>query len=162
MKKQDNNKNQVLVVDNPEGWINPHKLIKFRIGVDCGVQTGVAVYDLPNKVFQAILTLNFHTALRFIRQFETYAVEVCVEWLNPNAALYGRTATASHKIAANIGAVRRETALFVGELETDGYTVRKVSPVKAKKWTQADLERYTGWTKQTSEHSRDAARIVFY
>jgi hypothetical protein len=136
----------------------------FIIGIDGGRKTGVAVFCRASKSFVSIETLDFWKAHDYIlANFTPETAEIVIEKLNERAALYARTSNkARDKIAANVGSVRRETSLLIERFISKGFTVRTPAPVRAAKWTAKDLKRFTGWTKQTSEHGRDAARIIFY
>jgi hypothetical protein len=55
----------------------------------------------------------------------------------------------------------RESELLVLLLQGVGYEVVQVKPdYGATKWTREELEQITGWTKETSEHGRDAVRLA--
>jgi hypothetical protein len=140
---------------------------KILIGVDGGKNCGFAVYDNVAEKFISIETLDFWRVYNKITSsFLRIETEIIVEKLNPTGALYartdGKTAKGRDRFAANVGGARRETDLLIEGLELAGFTVRKVKPVKAAKWTPDDLARFCKWTKQTSEHGRDAARIIFH
>jgi hypothetical protein len=91
---------------------------------------------------------------------------IVIEYLNPKGAVYARAYSATQKgrdrFNQNVGSVKRETSLLIERFESLGYEVKKVKPIRAPKWTQEQLTRYTGWTERTSQHGRDAARLIFF
>jgi hypothetical protein len=75
-------------------------------------------------------------------------------WVKENQGITDR-------IGRGIGSVMRESELLVLLLQGVGYEVVQVKPdYGATKWTREELEQITGWTKETSEHGRDAVRLA--
>jgi hypothetical protein len=76
----------------------------------------------------------------------------------------GQNAHTLSKIARNVGQVTREAQLIVSGLRACGYTVIEQKPLGKAKKAEDDkrqFEQQTGWTKQTSQHARDAARLCY-
>lgn len=140
---------------------------RYKIALDCGRKTGVAIMDnLRGAVVNAV-TLDFWRAHDFILDsFSPDTAEIVVEFLNPRAALYARTFNETQKgrdkFAANVGSARRETSLLIERFESKGFEVKCVQPVRKAKWTQREFELKTGLKVRTSEHARDAARLLFH
>ncbi len=138
-----------------------------KIGIDAGRHTGIALMNNDTgKVFGA-QTLDFWRAHDFILDnYPPDFAEITIESLNAKGALYSRAFSATQsgrdRFAQNVGSVRRETSLLIERLQAKGYTVNLVKPVKGGKWTQKQFEQATGLKIRTSEHARDAARILFH
>lgn len=139
----------------------------FSIGIDGGTHTGFAVYDNESKEFVAVKTLNFWAVYDFITKIYTPEnALIVIEYLPPKQTVYARVYSATQKgrdrFNQNVGSVKRETSLLIERFESLGYEVRKVKPIKAKKWTAEQFQRYTGWKEKTSQHGRDAARLIYF
>jgi hypothetical protein len=137
------------------------------IGIDPGVETGYAVWCRSRKQFTELVTLSFWTAYDRIVANEPANVEIFIE--NPDLlpkALYRRTGVIEHplmreRMAKNVGSNRREASLLIERLQALGYTVTAVRPMTARKWTAEQFARYTRHEGRTSQHVRDAGRLVF-
>lgn len=133
----------------------------FIIGIDCGVNTGVAIKETGANTFIYLKSLDFWQAYDLIIQ--SYPPESCrvhIEFLSEKEGLYSDRKVHGHRMAANVGGVRRETALLIKGLERLGYEVLKIRPTRIK-WSQEDFTRHTGDTRRTNEHVRDAAWCVY-
>ena len=162
-----------------KGAVSQEAKKRFVIGVDPGVKTGFAVWDRESGKFVTIETRDFwgvmlplicdtenllphaiirNTTAEFIVEVAHYA---------PTFIQRREKATSigtADRMSRNVGGVTREAQLIVSGLRACGYTVIETKPLgKAKKAADdvRDFERLTGWTKQTSQHARDAARLCF-
>lgn len=139
---------------------------RYVIGIDGGTKTGVAVWDIPQNKLVDLFTSSFWNAYdTIIERFDPAETLIVVEWLNAGA-LYARTFNASRagrdKFAANVGSVRRETALLAEGFERAFFTVeRRTIPNRAPKWTPEHLTRVIGYEERSSAHARDALRVIF-
>ena len=135
------------------------------IGIDPGVETGFAVWSRSSKQFLELSTLSFWAAYDRVTAYQTDEIEIFIENPDSQRAMYVRTETVKiqrqrERIAKNIGSNRREATLLAERLTALGYAVRPVSPIKARKWDAAQFKRYTNYEGRTSQHVRDAARLV--
>lgn len=136
------------------------------IGLDPGSSTGLALWCRASRRLLEVHTLTFWKAYDFVRdRFTPETAEIVVEVPNTRGALYSRTSAqvadgrGRDKFAANVGSVRREAVLLAERFEQLGFAVRRVTP-RGKKWDAEQMRRYTGYEGRTSEHGRDAARLV--
>lgn len=138
----------------------------FVLGIDAGKHTGLAVWRRSARGFVALETLDFWTAYDFIREnYPPDNAEIVIEVPDAKRHLYARLDNAGagrgrERMAANVGSNRREAELLAERFEYEFYKVKRVSPVKAKKWTHAEFVRLTKWPGKSNEHQRDAARLV--
>jgi len=155
------------------------KAKRFVVGIDPGVKTGIAIWDRESGSLVMVETMDFWGVMlplvcdidnlspgNVIRNTNT---EFVVEIAHYAPTFRERRGKASNvgtmdRMARNVGGVTREAQLIVSGLRACGYIVTEQKPLgKAKKAAddRAQFERLTGWTKQTSQHARDAARLCF-
>lgn len=132
------------------------------IGIDTGKNTGVAVWDSDQKEFIDIKTMKIHQALQLV-------ITICKSWKRENVMVlfedarqrkwYGENSNAKMQGA---GSVKRDAAIWEDFLVDYEIPFRAMPPAKgATKMQMETFKRLTGWRKQTTEHARDAALMVF-
>jgi hypothetical protein len=136
------------------------------IGIDPGVETGYAVWCRSRKQFLELVTLTFWTAYDRVTALSPTDVEIFIENPDSKRSMYERTEMVQEqrkreRMATNIGSNRREASLLIERLRALGYTVTAVRPMTARKWTAEQFTRYTRHQGRTSQHVRDAGRLVF-
>jgi hypothetical protein len=139
---------------------------RFRVGIDPGVQTGFAVYDQSSRRLVEAQTSDFWSVYEMVRaRFSVEDTEVFVECPGLHARVVfnrlggERVAARRERIAGNVGSNRREATLMVEGLRRAGFRVEEVKP-RQRKWTAEEFLRRTGYENRTSEHARDAARLI--
>ena len=138
----------------------------FVIGIDPGVQTGIAWYDRRERRVFDYETTDFWSVYSRFEEVRAWRFEAVIVIETPKKTrLYARQdAEAGHrrreKIAANAGGNSREAELLAEGLEALGYEVRRVTPTRTK-WTAEHLAKYTGITRRTSQHVRDAIALCY-
>jgi hypothetical protein len=135
------------------------------IGIDPGVNTGVAVWDTTTQQFLDVRCSGIVSAMLYIdRLRNTRKVSLVVfedarlrKWIPREKDLSqfrGR--------AMGAGSVKRDCAIW--EEWCKGYGIDFVAspPKNGKTKLSGDtFRRITGYTGRTNEHSRDAAMLVF-
>lgn len=134
------------------------------VGIDAGKDTGLAAWDTSEKRVTEILTLNFWgTYFHIIEKYSAVDTIVIIEDPNLNKPTFNRSwvksAKANTAVSQNVGGVKRETHLLAEGLSAYGFTVYAVRP-GTKKWDKDTLKMYTGWAGRTSQHGRDAAKLI--
>jgi len=132
---------------------------KIIIGIDPGVKTGFAVWLPHLKKFARIETMKIHEAMKTIYQLMDYnELEVYIEdarlrkWFGPR----------SRQKLQGAGSVKRDCKIWDDFLKDEGIKYHMVHPMQGgTKLDKIQFEKITGWNKRTSEHSRDAAMLVF-
>lgn len=155
--------------EEPTRGGNFFKKFKFYIGIDCGKSTGFAVWDSRAKKYTEISTRDFWDVIGYLQGVEgTGALsDTCIVVEDPNLikSLYARhdnqDRAAALKIAQNVGGVKRETELMVEFLEKNRFNFVTIKPTASKMRDADRFKQVTGYDKQTSQHGRDAALLVF-
>lgn len=136
----------------------------YHIGIDTGVNTGIAIWCVATKKFTEIKTVKIHVAMDIVRNLaQRHDVTVWIEdarqrkWIprQPNEkAERGRREGA--------GSVKRDATILEDAFLDWGVKYVLVAPknnrTKLSKKEFTALTRYAG---QTSQHGRDAAMMVF-
>lgn len=136
----------------------------LTMAIDCGEQTGIAIYDSTKKKITKTLTTDFYGAIRFVKTLEKETVKIIVEV--PSDFIYARNdfqkGSLRDNMAIKIGGNRREAQLLARGLRILGFAVEEVLPIRAKKWTAEQLKRYLGIDSRTNQHVRDACRLAYF
>lgn len=132
------------------------------VGIDTGTHTGFAVWD--GKRFLEIDTIPIHVALLRVRDYAERHGNVTVYFEDARLRKwYGtRTAKEDRNKLQGAGSVKRDCTVWEDALTDWGIPFVKVAPKNnITKMTADYFRRITGWTERTSEHSRDAAMLVW-
>lgn len=134
------------------------------IGIDPGVKTGFAQWKPSKGKFILIRTMQIHTAIEYILALVLgFNVYVIVEDARKRK-WYGSNSNAKIQGA---GSVKRDCKIwedFLSELYQRNIIkgFKMVHPLKGSTKLDKDtFQKITGYVGQTSEHSRDAAMLVF-
>jgi hypothetical protein len=130
---------------------------EIYIGIDCGVNTGVAVWNSVTKKFIVVKTMMIHQAFEIVKYWHgCNRVFVIVE-----DARQVKFKTSDVK-AQGAGSVKRDAGIWEGFLKDHGIRCDFVRPNKAiTKLTSDQFRASTGWEGSTNNHNRDAAMLVF-
>ena len=144
---------------NPSLEMNKPEKKRYYIGIDCGVNTGFAIWDSQEKKFTNIATIKIHTALFWIKlNTDLSNCKIIVEDARKRK-WYGKD---SEQKQQGAGSVKRDCKIWEDFLTEIGADFVMVHPIKGG--TKIDKERFkkiTGWNLSTSSHSRDASLLVF-
>lgn len=133
---------------------------KIYIGIDPGVKTGFAVSI--DKCLTEVITLDIDTAKqRVLDVFNNHpeaAISLRIE--NPNLRKwYGANANAKKQGA---GSIKRDYSIWKKFLNHHAIPYQEVNPKTIKtKLSAQSFASLTKWNGRTSEHSRDAAMMIF-
>lgn len=135
---------------------------RYYIGIDCGVNTGMAIWDRVEESFSMVSSMMIHQAMKSVeewdRLFRKAGVFIRVE--DARKANHHREGD-SHKLRG-AGSVMRDARIWEDFLTTLGADFEMVRPQKAlTKLTAEKFKQVTGWDKVTNEHARDAGMMVF-
>lgn len=139
---------------------NPFTKYDIAIGIDCGVNTGFAIWDRNKKRFDEISTMKIHQAIMRIKSMAEngYSMTVFVE--DARKATFGRSSDLYK--AQGAGSVKRDAGIWEDFLTEHNIPFEMKRPAKSKTKIKADVfKKTTGWDGRTSNHARDAAMIVF-
>lgn len=132
------------------------------IGIDTGTHTGVAIWDSVGRNFLSIETMPIHKALALVEDAAAQAKNVGIMVLFEDARQrkwYGERSDAKLQGA---GSVKRDSAIWEDFLKDKKIPYRAMPPAKGcTKTSSFVFKSITGYLGRTSEHSRDAAMMVF-
>ncbi len=141
--------------------------MKLLIGIDPGVHTGVAVYNTDSERLIGLITTDFWSASSILRQLKKgYEIKSVIEDPSQNRPVFirpGATKGEMIKIAQNVGMNKKEGLLWIEFCKRNSIPFLASKPTKNSN-TKLDAVMFgklTGWNKRSSEHSRDAAMLVF-
>lgn len=138
------------------------------IGIDTGVNTGVAVWDNRQRIFLQIETMKIHKAMELVRDYKVVAATdhtklvVRVEDARQRT-WYGYTTPQKDRAKLQgVGSVKRDCTIWEDFLSDMKVEFQMVAPKNnATKMSADSFKAITGWKKPTNEHNRDAAMLVF-
>lgn len=133
------------------------------IGIDPGTRTGVAIWDTKERRFLSLETLSIHQALIKVMMWRD-RVEHDLLVIFEDArqrTWFGKDKNTNAKLQG-AGSIKRDCSIWEDFLTDYEIPFRAVPPQKGcTKWTEEYFKMVTGWKGKTSNHSRDAAILVF-
>lgn len=130
--------------------------IQHVIGIDCGKNTGFAVWNNIAKKLYRVETMPIHRAMLEVLKCDPADVLIVVE-----DARQVRFKVAAVR-AQGAGSVKRDASIWDDFLTDMGYRHIMARPNKrGTKWSADQFKLHTAWTGRTSEHARDAAMLVY-
>ena len=136
------------------------KVNKILIGIDVGVNTGVALYDCENKKLVFVSTMKIHQAMANVILQYTQSKDILVRF--EDARLRKWFGNAGREQLQGAGSIKRDSLIWEDFLTDFNIPFEAVAPKNnLTKMTAEYFKKLTGYTKRTSEHSRDAAMLVF-
>lgn len=140
------------------------KKYRYLIGIDPGVNTGIAGYDTKEKIFEMVESGGMYKTLHFVLHFPNLSnLFVRLEdarkrtWIPQERDIKQRVGRAK-----GAGSVSRDCQIWEEFLTFHGIAFELVAPKNNKtKLDAKTFANYTGWKGKTNEHSRDAGMLVF-
>lgn len=133
---------------------------RYIIGIDTGVNTGVAVWDRKLKKFEIIKTVAIHKAMELVTVFSAKEEKCFIRVEDARKrAWFGNS---GREQLQGAGSVKRDAKVwedFLSDLSTD---FEMVAPKNNK--TKLDAKKFsmiTGWKETTNVHGRDAAMLCY-
>jgi len=145
---------------------------KILIGIDPGTKTGMAIKQ--QGCVMILKTFTFWEAIDTIKSFPPETLKVFIEDPSQNKPIFARfkIPPVFHKIgdrinyigkiAQNIGENKGQAKLLIEYMKKNNIEHYAMRPNK-RSMTKIDkktFEKLTGYTKRSSEHSRDAAFLI--
>lgn len=141
------------------------------IGIDTGVNTGVAVWDNRKRSFALVKTMKIHEAMELVRETSERSNagnsdRVVIRVEDPRQRTWFGTERMSReeerKKLQGVGSVKRDATIWEDFLKDLGVSYEMVAPKRNKtKLTSRQFKQITGWETSTNEHNRDAAMLVY-
>lgn len=137
---------------------------KLYIGIDPGTHTGIAVWNKTDRRLEVVDTMTITRALELV----TANVELCkafggeVVVFIEDARKRTWFGSSNREKLQGAGSVKRDCSIWETFCEELGVECRKIAPKhNTTKLTASQFKVLTNWAGRTSEHSRDAAMLVF-
>lgn len=139
-------------------------MIRFAVGIDPGVKTGIGVWDRQKKRLTVVGSGSVVEIMGYVLDMtKKLDVELFIEdarkrtWFGPKKSEEEERAKLQ-----GAGSVKRDCAIweeFCNHYEIP-YTM--VHPKDSlTKWDKERFQLCTGWKKKSNEHGRDAALLVY-
>lgn len=135
------------------------------IGIDPGTHTGVAIWDNKQQEFVELATIPIHQALLKVKNYyndNKGLSNICVVFEDARQRTwFGKDKNTNAKLQG-AGSIKRDCSIWEDFLTDYEIPFRAVPPQKGcTKWDDKYFKMVTGWKGKTSNHSRDAAILVF-
>lgn len=139
------------------------------IGIDTGVNTGIAIWDTHKQSFELVTSMPIHRAMDEVKKWKEVAAEkktdIKVRVEDPRVRKwYGNyiDREEERRKLQGVGSVKRDAGIWEAFLDDLDVYYEMVPPKNIKtKLSSSQFFNLTGWKKRTNEHSRDAAMLVF-
>ncbi|WP_336143315.1 MULTISPECIES: hypothetical protein [unclassified Acinetobacter] len=137
----------------------------IRVGIDCGVKTGFAVAE--KGVLNRVETLTITKAMEEVKELHGQHPDLIVRiedarlrtWFGSTDA---RQAKSGAGVREGVGSVKRDCSIWEQFCIEQNIKYELVHPAANMTKTKSEyFNRITGWVGRTSEHSRDAAMLVY-
>lgn len=131
----------------------------YAIGIDPGVATGFAVWNCRSKSFETVTSMSLPAAFNTILQaFYPDDTVIHIE----DARMRTWYGNKGREVAQGVGSVKRDCTIWEEFCKFHGIEYQLHHPKNnTTKLKAPEFKAYTQWDKQTNEHGRDAAMIVF-
>ncbi len=129
------------------------------IGIDTGVNTGIAIWDVNTKQFLRIDTVLIHEALLVVLDLNSrFNVKVRVE----DARKRQWFGNSGKEKLQGAGSVKRDAKIWEDFLNHNKISFEMVAPKNNRtKLDSISFNKLTKYTMRTTSHSRDAAMLVY-
>jgi hypothetical protein len=135
-------------------------LNRYEIGIDPGTKTGISIVE--NGVLISVQTCGIIKAMAIIRDiFESGNRNFALHVENPNFRKhFGQT---GREKLQGAGSIKRDFAIWQEFADSLGIPLHPVAPaaIGSQFDNVAVFQAATGWKGVTSQHARDAVKIVF-
>lgn len=133
-----------------------HKLVA---GIDPGVNTGVAIWDIERQKLTECRTCTIVEAMWQLENLIRAQLlrSVCIE----DARLRKWFGTSGREVLMGAGSIKRECSIWEEWGKLHKIDMRFLSPnQKGQKLNEATFKKVFKWEGRTSEHARDAAVLA--
>lgn len=127
------------------------------IGIDPGVNTGVAIWDSAQQKLLQVTSMKILEAMNLIRQHPIAIVYI------EDARQRKWFGNSGKEVLQGAGSIKRDCQIWEDFLnDNHNFAYYWVAPKDNRtKLSAAQFKAYTGYTGKTNEHGRDAAMLVF-
>ena len=137
-------------------------MIKLIVGIDPGVNTGIALWDYENRKLVDLFTLKIHRAMEFVLQLKNSTSSYGDTSLDLIIFEDARSVKYQHSAAKaqGAGSIKRDCTIWEDFFKDYKFPYLRSLPNKTKIDREV-FEKMTGWKKPSNNHGRDAAMIVY-
>lgn len=136
----------------------------IHIGIDPGVKTGFAVWDSEKQKFLEISTCTITEAMNRVIIHRNMTLVSGKEFMLhiEDARLRKWYGNSGREKLQGAGSVKRDSKIWEDFCKENDIEYRMVAPKNNRtKVSKEYFTKITGWAKQTTDHARDAAMMVF-
>lgn len=139
----------------------------YYIGIDCGVNTGLSVWNKKVRRLEVCESCSIIEAMNFITGFISVGKNEQVMVRVEDARLrkwipQGKNEKEERGRREGAGFVKRDASIWEEFLKINSIPYEMVAPKNNKTKVKAEYFRQlTGWQESTNQHARDAAMLVF-
>lgn len=131
------------------------------IGIDTGVNTGIAIWNKVKKKFDLVSKVMIHQALEIVAD-QARRDHVCVFVEDARQRKWYNDAGKSRDKLQGAGSIKRDCKIWEDFLRDKGIPFKLIAPKNnTTKLSAPAFKAITGYTGRTCEHSRDAAMMVY-
>lgn len=132
------------------------------IGIDPGVTTGLAAWNIKDQSLIAVASMPIHKAMRSLAPDDTRFLDPIALVLVEDARQRKWFGKSGKEVWQGAGSIKRDCTIWEDFLSDYRIPYVMTPPRAAKtKVNSVDFKRITGWEHKTNEHSRDAAMLVY-
>nr|DAU07334.1 MAG TPA: resokvase [Caudoviricetes sp.]DAU90445.1 MAG TPA: resolvase [Caudoviricetes sp.] len=132
------------------------------IGIDTGVHTGFAVWHSDTKYLAEVSTMTITQAMERVKMISDIRGKDNIRLFIEDARQRKWFGNAGREKLQGAGSVKRDSRIWEDWCREQGLQYRMVAPKNNRtKLSAAQFKALTKWQGNTSEHSRDAAILVF-
>lgn len=129
------------------------------IGIDPGVHTGYAAFDMELGRLSSVKTVKIHQAMQYVLEVKAAGMLHSVTF--EDARLRKWLGSKGREALQGAGSIKRDCSIWADFLGDHGIAYRAVAPqAGATKWGAEQFAKAFGWAGRTSEHARDATLLV--
>lgn len=131
------------------------------IGIDTGTHTGFAVWNSLTRALYRVETKSIHKVMEEVKSYaslENNKILVRFE----DARLRNWFGNAGREQLQGAGSIKRDCNIWEDFLKDKNIPYEAVAPKRNRtKLSAVQFKELTGWKERTTEHSRDAAMLVY-
>lgn len=132
------------------------------IGIDTGVHTGFAIWHSDTKYLAEVSTMTITQAMERVKMIADIRGKDNIRLFIEDARQRKWFGNTGRERLKGAGSVCREASIWEDWCKEQGFQYRMVPPKNNRtKLSAAQFMALTKWQGRTSEHSRDAACLVF-
>lgn len=131
----------------------------YHIGIDPGVNTGIAVWESTSKTFELLVTTSILDAMKTLEIYTVFhSCKFYIE--DPNKRKW--FGESGRERLQGAGSIKRDFSIWMEWFKEMKVEPIKIAPKNNKtKLDSKQFEKLTNHKGRTNQHNRDAAMLVF-